>query len=126
MRWGVLAALLGAAGPAAACPLAPADGTGIDGDGVQAAWAVSAPIEAGRHFTLQVRVCPPETELLQVDAMMPVHRHGMNYRPSLTRLGPGRWRVEGLMFHMSGAWELRMDLRRAGRTQTLRQSIDLP
>ena len=45
-------------------------------------------------------------ENVAVDAWMPEHRHGMNYRPTVTRLAPGRWRAEGLMFHMPGRWEL--------------------
>ena len=36
---------------------------------------------------------------------MPEHRHGMNYKPEVKRLAPGRWRAEGLMFHMPGKWE---------------------
>jgi cytochrome c peroxidase len=46
---------------------------------------------------------PPKT--LKVDAHMPEHRHGMNYAPKVTALGPGRWRAEGLMLHMPGKWE---------------------
>jgi cytochrome c peroxidase len=63
----------------------------------------------GSHFAIEIGACakagaPPEA--LTVDAHMPEHRHGMNYRPSVTRLAPGRWRAEGLMFHMPGRWEL--------------------
>lgn len=121
--WALLVAL-----PAAACPPAPADGAGIAGDGVQVAWRVDgAPaIPAAQSFALIVRVCPADATLLAVDATMPAHRHGMNYRPSLQPLGGGRWRADGLLFHMSGAWELRLDLRHAGRTQVLRQAVELP
>lgn len=117
-----------AALPAAACPPAPADGRTITGEGVTAAWRVdgATTIPAAQPFALIVRVCPADASLVAVDATMPAHRHGMNYRPSLQPLGDGRWRVEGLLFHMSGAWELRLDLRAAGRTQALRQPIELP
>jgi len=122
------AALAALALPAAACPLTAADGARIDGEVLQVAWAVEGggTLEAGRHFALRVRACPADAELRRVDATMPAHRHGMNYRPQIEPLGPGLWRVQGLMFHMSGAWELQLDLRRGGRTQTLRQAIDLP
>lgn len=115
-------------GLAAACPLVPADGAAVSGDGLQAAWRVAdaAPIEVASHFALDVRVCPVDARLLAVDATMPAHRHGMNYRPTLKPLGDGRWRVEGLMFHMAGQWELRLDVRSAGRTQVLRSAVDLP
>lgn len=116
--------LLAAALPAAACPLpAPA----LQQGEVQAAWQVSgAPIAVGRHFALDVRVCPADAALVRVDATMPEHRHGMNYRPSLKALGEGRWRADGLMFHMAGRWELRLDVQRSGRTERLLETITLP
>ena len=62
----------------------------------------------GNHFTIELAACsksgpPPQT--LQIDAHMPEHRHGMNYKPEVKLLAPGRWRAEGLMFHMPGKWE---------------------
>ncbi len=112
---------------AAACPPSPADGRRLDGDGVQAAWRVEGAdaVPLAQPFALRVRLCPPEATLLALDATMPAHRHGMNYRPTLVPLGGGVWRVEGLLWHMPGAWELRLDLRHAGRTQVLRQGIEL-
>jgi hypothetical protein len=73
-----------------------------------------APIPLARHFGLDVIVCPNAGVAapagLEVDAVMPAHKHGMNYRPQVAAAGPGRYRVEGLLFHMSGEWELRFDL----------------
>lgn len=110
--------------PAAACPLVEPS---LKHGGVQAAWKVDgAPIAVGRHFAIEVRLCPAGAALTRVDATMPEHRHGMNYRPSLKPLGDGRWRAEGLMFHMPGAWELRLDVQAAGRTEPLRDTITLP
>lgn len=116
---------------AAACPLTAGEGRLATGASVQAAWQVAGPggttaIEPSRHFSLQVRLCPAGAELLAVDATMPAHRHGMNYRPSLHPLGDGRWRVDGLLFHMSGAWELALDVRLGERRERLRQAIELP
>lgn len=120
-----LALLLGAfAVPAFACPI---DGAKLAAGGVQAAWqVVGAPIAVGRHFALDLRVCPADAVLERVDAVMPEHRHGMNYRPSVKALGDGRWRAEGLMFHMAGRWELRLDVAQGGRTERLREAIVLP
>jgi hypothetical protein len=56
---------------------------------------------------------------------MPEHQHGMNYRPSLKARGGGRWRAEGLMFHMAGRWELRFDVEAGGRVERLRESVTL-
>lgn len=118
------ALLLVVAWPVPACPL-PA--TALRQGDVQAAWRVSgAPIAVGRHFALDLQVCPADATLLRVDATMPEHRHGMNYRPSVRATGDGRWRAEGLMFHMPGRWELRLDVQRGGRTERLLDSITLP
>jgi len=119
-----LALLALAALPAAACPLpAPALTQGE----VQAAWQVAgAPIAIGRHFAIEVELCPAGATLARVDATMPEHGHGMNYRPSVKALGDGRWRAEGLMFHMAGRWELRLDVHGGGRSERLLQSITLP
>jgi hypothetical protein len=125
MRWA--AVLLCAALPAAACPLpAPA----LKHGAVQAMWKVEgAPIAVGRHFAIEVQLCPADAMLTRVDATMPEHRHGMNYRPSVKRLGDardGRWRAEGLMFHMPGRWELQLDVQSAGRTEHVLDAIVLP
>jgi hypothetical protein len=117
------ALLLGAALPVAACPLpAPV----LQQGSVQAAWQVdAAPIALGRHFAITVQLCPASAVLVRVDATMPEHRHGMNYRPSVKRLGDGRWRVEGLMFHMPGRWQLRLDVQADGATAALVETISL-
>ncbi len=74
-----------------------------------------APIPVGRHFSIELAVCPKSgvrtIESVRVDAWMPAHRHGMNYQPEVVSLGDGRFRAEGLMFHMPGRWELIFDVR---------------
>lgn len=118
------ALLLGVVLPAAACPLpAPT----MKAENVQAAWKVEGePIAVGRLFAIEVQVCPVGAVLTRADASMPEHRHGMNYRPSLKPLGDGRWRVEGLMFHMPGRWELQLDVRTVGRSERVLDTIMLP
>jgi cytochrome c peroxidase len=80
-------------------------------------------IDVAKLFALDIAACAkpghalPET--LKVDAHMPEHRHGMNYAPALKALGPGRWRAEGLMFHMPGRWELVFELRGEGSTDRI-------
>jgi cytochrome c peroxidase len=86
-------------------------------------------ISVGKHFSLDIAVCAkagnPEPESVKVDANMPEHRHGMNYAPSVTRVGPGQWRADGLMFHMPGKWDLVFDLRADGKTDRLVSSLAL-
>ena len=119
--------LLGVAMPAwAACPPPPEAGERLDAGAVQLAWrAEGGTIAVGRPFALLLTLCPQDARLLRVDATMPEHRHGMNYRPSLHDLDGGAWRVEGLLWHMAGRWELRLDVEAAGTTHTLRQSVNL-
>ena len=115
------------AASALACPLLPADGQRLDAGPMQLAWRTEpAKIVAGQMFVLLLTLCPVDATLSAVDATMPQHGHGMNYRPSLQALGSGRWRAEGLLWHMSGAWQLRLDVEHAGRAQTLRQQVLLP
>lgn len=123
-----LAAIAGLVGAAAACPADPAGGRGIDGEGgLRVVWSVIGPqdIAVGENFSLDVRACPQDTELIGLDATMPAHRHGMNYRPSIEPIGPGRWRIQGMLWHMRGCWELAFELRQGGRIQTLRQAVEL-
>lgn len=52
-----------------------------------------------------------------VDADMPDHRHGMNTTPRVTRAPDGTFTVSGLQFHMTGYWELYVDLEMDGVTE---------
>ena len=116
--------LLAALPAAAACPLpVPA----LQAGAVQAAWTVDdgEPIRVGRHVVLALQLCPVDAVLLRVDAVMPEHGHGMNYRPSVTAAPGGRWRAEGLLFHMPGRWDLIFDVRRGNKVQRLSQALQV-
>ena len=68
--------------------------------------AAPAPIAIGRHFAVELVVCaksPADAPTaVRLDAFMPEHNHGMNYKPALAAAGPGRYRSDGWMFHMPG------------------------
>jgi hypothetical protein len=50
---------------------------------------------------------PPVT--LRLDGGMPAHGHGFVTRPRVTEnLGQGEFRIEGVKFHMPGAWVLQV------------------
>ena len=104
------------------------EGTRLESPRFVLAYKVEA-LEVAQHFSVDVAVCPksgqPQAEALKVDAHMPEHRHGMNYAATVTPLGPGRWRAEGLMFHMPGRWEFVFEVRAAGTTDRLASSIRL-
>ena len=83
----------------------------------------------GRHFSLDVVVCAaegaPQRALARVDADMPAHRHGMNYRTRVDALPGGVYRAHGLMFHMPGTWRVIFDLPLEGRTLRVTREIEV-
>ena len=87
------------------------------------------PVPVGKHFAIDAVLCPKGNAALpaelRVDASMPEHKHGMNYRPSVTATGAGSYRAEGLMFHMPGRWELVFELRGSGAPLRLTQSLQV-
>lgn len=77
------------------------------------------PIPLNELFGLSVRVYegsdrarPAADATVTVDARMPEHNHGMTLEPRVVSEGEGRFRVEGLLFHMPGRWELYVDITR--------------
>lgn len=90
---------------------------------------VPDPIKMGAHFALDFAVCPrasaPAPTAVRVDANMPLHRHGMNYRPAVTAQSNALFRAEGLLFHMPGRWDLTFDVDAAGRTERLTSTVQL-
>jgi hypothetical protein len=87
------------------------------------------PVKVGRHFGIDFAVCPRGQAAapgeVRVDAQMPEHKHGMNYKPSVAALGNGLYRAEGLMFHMPGRWELVFELRGTGMPLRLAQTLQI-
>mgnify|MGYP006267439823 CR=1 FL=1 len=79
-------------------------------------------IEVGEPFSLLINACTRSNkpaELVAVDAQMPEHKHGMNYRPTIVSLGEGRYRVDGMVFHMPGRWEINIDVRDGEESERL-------
>ena len=87
------------------------------------------PIQTGQHFSLDLAVCPrgsaPLPETVRVDAVMPEHRHGMNYRPVVVARSAGLYHADGLMLHMPGNWEIRFDVVTASGIERLATTIQL-
>lgn len=86
-----------------------------------------------RPFTLSVEAfedaeCtrPYVADSAVIDSWMPHHRHGMNVAPQVSPDGPGRWRAEGMLMHMSGLWEIDVDLMRGGRSERAQWMVELP
>jgi hypothetical protein len=104
-----------------------AGGSRVESDRVVLVFRTApAAIALGQHFSLEAIVCsrsgPPPTNL-RVDALMPEHRHGMNYRTSVAPRGDGRFLVEGLLFHMPGRWQLVFDVQSGQQTERLVKDV---
>ena len=127
-----MTALLVATRSGSACEpaLRTADAQRVEGAHYVLAWRTPEPIRQGEFFAVDIAVCtkngsatPPN---LRVDARMPAHQHGMNYRPTVATAGDGRFAARGLMFHMPGAWELSFDINPGGvPREILRSAVSL-
>jgi hypothetical protein len=57
---------------------------------------------------------------LTIAGGMPEHDHGLPTQPRVTGyLGDGNYRVEGLRYHMHGAWELVITIDAQGKRDTV-------
>jgi len=85
---------------------------------------IPAHIEVGKPFVLELAACPKKGTVVsgrvRMDAHMPEHRHGMNYRVKVVPLADGRYRAEGWLFHMPGRWEFVFDLGAERLTNSIR------
>jgi hypothetical protein len=58
---------------------------------------------------METRAGSPFAGELRFDAEMPLHRHGMNLHPSVSRVAPGHYQVDGVLLHMPGCWSLQFE-----------------
>ena len=114
VKTALAAALVSVATQGVACEL-PAGGYFVDSPRYSLSYR-TAPgrISVGEHFALDFSICPkdgrPPPSTVAVDAWMPVHKHGMNYKAEVKSYGGGRFYATGLMFHMPGLWQFRFDI----------------
>lgn len=87
-----------------------------------------APIPLNMPFAMDIRICDARMaevpRLTLVDAQMPAHRHGMNYKPKVTKKDWGVYRAEGLLLHMPGEWEFVFEFTGADKPERLTFRID--
>lgn len=89
------------------------------------------PIPLNDLFELRVEVTRADddtpladTAVLDVEARMPAHNHGMNVEPEIAREADGSFTVTGMQMHMPGAWELYVDIEEGGVVE--RATFDVP
>lgn len=101
----------------------------IDGKRYVLAWRAVPPIHVSEFFSLEVALCSregqPRVSTLRVDAQMPEHQHGTNYRASVRPQGPDRFVVEGLLLHMPGRWEFSFDVNAGADRESLRTNVQV-
>lgn len=81
-------------------------------------------VRVGEPFTIKACVTDANKQLLafddiRFDATMPAHKHGMNYRPKVIQEQSGLFRIENILLHMPGRWQLAFELIQAANKQTL-------
>lgn len=86
----------------------------IDAPNVVVAYEPSVwPIPVGKHFAVRIQVCSKNANelisALKIDADMPAHKHGMNYKPSVSKQSETMFLAQGLMFHMPGQWRVQFE-----------------
>ena len=63
---------------------------------------------------------------IAVDGGMPEHHHGLPTAPrAIPGSAPGNYVIQGMKFSMDGWWELKLDVRAAGRSDTVTFNIVL-
>ncbi|HEX6884298.1 MAG TPA: hypothetical protein VF530_13045 [Planctomycetota bacterium] len=86
-------------------------------------------IPRNADFDLEVWVlrdgAPPAELLLDVNAWMPDHGHGMLRRPRAERQPDGSFRVEGLLLHMRGHWQVFFEMFEGTLAETAECAVEL-
>ncbi len=87
-------------------------------------------IPKNEEFALEVKLekngAPVSGAALAVRGWMPDHQHGMARQPRVTELGGGRYRVDGMLLHMRGHWQLFFDVTDDSAHATFAFDLELP
>jgi len=88
------------------------------------------PIEINRIHIWVVHITtagePVLNARLSVAGGMPAHDHGLPTRPRISEeLGNGDYRLEGMRFHMRGAWEVSIEIEANGKVDTVMIALQL-
>lgn len=102
------------AGNSLGCGLDGDEVLGLDGDTSLHYRFEPEPLRVAEHFSMQFRLCRAGQVLVpdafKFDASMPSHGHGMNYRARIKIDAAGQVEATGMLFHMPGPWQIRIDL----------------
>jgi hypothetical protein len=123
-------AVAGLALPAFACPTTQEGFRRLASADAEVAYRWEpAELKVGQFFTAEAVACrapgPEPVDAILIDATMPAHGHGMNYRPAAVRAAPGHYRFTGLMLHMPGTWQVTIDLVQGAKRTRLTHEVKL-
>jgi hypothetical protein len=73
----------------------------------------TVPVPISKPFAVEIVVCSNDAEIIDrvvIDAIMPAHKHGMNYRPEIRKVDEVTYKASGMFFHMPGEWRISVDV----------------
>lgn len=78
-------------------------------------------------FAMTVTFCDPDqqVEALIFDALMPAHRHGMNFTVDVIKIANNQFEVSNIVLHMPGLWEIRVKAEAARHNYTYTAEVPL-
>ncbi|WP_050605361.1 hypothetical protein [Ruegeria sp. 6PALISEP08] len=123
IRWVLV--FFASSGAAVACE-AEGQRMGSETQNAPAVHVAAAAIPLAQPFSILVTICG-ETAVseVRVDAIMPAHQHGLNYAPKVTAISDRLFRVDDMLFHMPGLWELQVNVDFNGRSVSYTSEIAL-
>ena len=93
---------------------------------------VAGEVPLNEEFDVEVRLFDGATREpivegveLRVDARMPVHGHGMKQDARAEQQTDGSWLARPVLLHMTGPWELHVDVTRGAVTERAQYAIVL-
>ncbi len=123
IRWVLM--FLASSGAAVACE-AEGQRMGSETQNAPAVHVATAEIPLAQPFSILVTICgEAAVGAVRVDAIMPAHQHGLNYVPKVTVLNDRLFRVDEVLFHMPGLWELQVNVDFSGRSVSYTSEIPL-
>ena len=104
---------------AVACPMPP-DATQLVSGSEDAplAYAQMDTPPLSEPFAMTITFCDVgrQVEALTFDALMPAHRHGMNFHVDVDNASDNRFEVRNIVFHMPGLWEIKVEAEAFGQS----------
>jgi len=89
------------------------------------------PMQVSEPFSATISVCGERLSnvSLDMDATMPAHGHGMNYKPEISVIEQSdslmQVKVDGLVLHMPGEWQWTVELKNGDERMRAEQSFEL-